>query len=140
MLLDYREKLEALRPRTANDFDKLIKINHELAQVQGELEDAASKQASLQQRVDTELLEVTITSEQQRTFWHPIAQSLREFSSSLSQGTAITISAPPTCCHGWCCSACWPGSRASSGAGASRRAASARTRTRAVHSPVPVQS
>jgi hypothetical protein len=56
LLRDYREKLEALRPRAANDFDNLIKINHELAQVQGELEEAAGKQASLQQRVDTEPL------------------------------------------------------------------------------------
>lgn len=35
---------------------------------------------------------MTITSEQQQTFWRPVAQSLREFSGRLSQGTASAIS------------------------------------------------
>lgn len=92
LLKDYRERLEALRGRAANDIDGLIKINHELAQVQGELEAAAGKQAELQQRVDTELLEVTIQSQRHQSFWRPIAQSLGEFSASLSLGTASAIS------------------------------------------------
>ena len=35
---------------------------------------------------------MTITSEQQQTFGRPVAQSLHEFSGSLSQGTASAIS------------------------------------------------
>jgi hypothetical protein len=92
LLTDYRDKLEALRVRAAVDIDNLIKVNHELAQVQGELEAAAGAQAGLQRRVDTELLEVTITSQSRQTFWRPIAQSLSAFSGSLSQGTASAIS------------------------------------------------
>lgn len=92
LLRDYRDKLEALRVRAANDIDSLIKVNHELAQVQSELDAAAGKQATLQQRVDTELLDVSISSRQQRPFWRLIGLSLREFSASLSQGTAIAIS------------------------------------------------
>ena len=92
LLTDYRDRLEGLRVRAASDIDNLIKLNHELAEVQGELEAAAGKQASLRQRVDTELLDVTISAQSQQAFWRPIGQSLSEFGASLSQGTAIAIS------------------------------------------------
>lgn len=92
LLKDYRDRLEALRARAANDIDSLIKVNHELAQVQGELEAAAGNQAALQRRVDTEQLEVTIASQLHQSFWRPVAQSVRAFGPSLSQGTAIAIS------------------------------------------------
>lgn len=92
MLRDFRDRLEALRVRADNNLDNLIKLNHELAQVQGELEAAAGTQATLEQRVNTELLEVTISSQAQPSFWRPISQSLSEFSGSLAQGTAIAIS------------------------------------------------
>ena len=92
LLTDYRTKLEALRVQAASNIDSLIKVNHELAQVQGQLEAAAGAQAALQQRVDTELLEVEIASRTHQSFWHPIAQSLGEFGPSLAQGTAFAIS------------------------------------------------
>jgi hypothetical protein len=93
LLKDYRDKLEGLRTRAANDIDSLIKVNHELAQVQGELEAATGAQAALQRRVDTELLEVKITSQRHQAFWRPIGQAADQFGTSLSQGTAIAISA-----------------------------------------------
>jgi hypothetical protein len=64
-----------------------------LAQVQGELEAATGAQAALQRRVDTELLEVKITSQRHQAFWRPIGQAADQFGTSLSQGTAIAISA-----------------------------------------------
>jgi len=92
LLKDYRDKLEGLRARAANDIDSLIKVNHELAEVQGELEAVTGSQATLQRRVDTELLEVTIGAEMHQTFWRPIGQSASQFGASLSQGTALAIS------------------------------------------------
>ena len=92
LLTDYRAKLEALRVRAANDIDSLIKVNRELAEVQAELEAAAGNQAALQQRVDTELLEVTIDSASHQPFWRPIAGSVDAFGANLSQGTALAIS------------------------------------------------
>jgi len=92
LLTDYRARLEALRMRAANDIDSLIKVNRELAEVQAELEAAAGNQVALQQRVDTELLEVTIDAASSQSFWRPIAQSVDEFGASLSQGTALAIS------------------------------------------------
>lgn len=93
LLKDYRDKLEGLRTRAANDIDSLINVNHELAQVQAELEAASGAQAALQRRVDTELLEVRISSQRHQAFWRPIGQAANQFGTSLSKGTAIAISA-----------------------------------------------
>jgi hypothetical protein len=91
MLNDYRAKLESLLARANSDVDALIKLNRELAQVQGELEALAGKQAHLVQRVETEVLDVTITSTHHQSFWAPIGASVSDFGKNLSQGTSIAI-------------------------------------------------
>lgn len=91
LLKNYRDKLEALSARAANDIDSLIKLNRELAEVQGELEAASGAQATLQRRVDTEVLEVTIGSQLRQSFWRPIGDAASTFGSTLSQGTASAI-------------------------------------------------
>lgn len=91
MLTTYRAELEALRKRSGNDVDALIKLTHELAQVQSELEAAGGKQAYLLQRVETEILDVTIRSEQNRSFWRPISLAASDFGGSLSQGISNAI-------------------------------------------------
>ena len=92
MLNDYRTKLEALRDRASNDVDALIKVNRELAQVQSELEAIAGKQAHLVQRVETEILKLTIRSDRNQSFWRPIALAVSDFGTNLSQGVSIAIS------------------------------------------------
>ncbi|MFZ6818957.1 DUF4349 domain-containing protein [Undibacterium sp. Ji22W] len=93
MLLDYRGKLEALRLRASNDVDALIKVNRELAQVQSELEEMEAKKAHLMQRVETELLTVTITAQGQGGFWKPVRLAISDFGLNLSQGVSMTITA-----------------------------------------------
>lgn len=92
MLDDYRTRLEALRSRAGNDIEALIKVNHELAEVQANYEGAAGKRALLAQRVETEILDVSIRSAPHRSFWAPIGRALREFGGHLAEGisTAIT--------------------------------------------------
>lgn len=92
MLNDYRARLEVLRGRASNDVDALIKVNRELAEVQAELEAMTAKQAQLMQRIETEILDVTIRSDHNQSFFGPIARSTSDFGSNLSQGisTAIT--------------------------------------------------
>lgn len=92
MLDDYRTRLEALRSRAGNDIEALIKVNHELAEVQSKYEAADGKRALLARRVETEILNVSIGSERHQPFWAPIGRALREFGSHLSEGmsTAIT--------------------------------------------------
>lgn len=93
MLTTYRAELEALRGRAGNGIDALIKLNHELAEVQSEWEAAAGVQATLLQRVQTETLDVTIRSTHGRAFWSPISLALSEFGSHLSEGVSATITA-----------------------------------------------
>lgn len=91
MLNDYRSKLEGLRSRANNDVDALIKINRELSQVQSELEAATGKNAQLMQRVETEILSVSISSVQNHGFWKPISFAISDFGANLSQGVSIAI-------------------------------------------------
>ncbi|WP_416762625.1 DUF4349 domain-containing protein [Roseateles sp. So40a] len=91
MLTSYRAELETLRKRPGNDVDALIKVTHELASVQSELEAVAGKQAQLMQRVETETLHIAIEPAHGSSFWRPIAQAGADFSGSLSQGISSAI-------------------------------------------------
>lgn len=91
LLIDYRQRLEALRERAKNDVDALIKVNKELAQVQSDLEALNGKYAQLQQRVDTEILYVRLSSIEQSSFSAPLKTALHDFSSNLAQGSASAI-------------------------------------------------
>lgn len=91
LLTDYRQRLEALRDRAKNDVDALIKVNKELAQVQNDLEALSGKYAQLQQRVDTEILYVRLSSIEQSSFSAPLKAAVHDFSSNLAQGSASAI-------------------------------------------------
>lgn len=91
MLNDYRSKLEALLGRANSDVDALIKLNRELAQVQSELEAMTGKHAHLMQRVETEILNVSISSVSNQSFWRPIMAAITDFSASFSQGISFAI-------------------------------------------------
>jgi len=93
MLTDYRSRLEALRSRSNNDVDALIKLNRELADTQSQIEALTGQQAQLVQRVETEILNVTISSNESRSFWSPIGDSASDFGDDLSQGIASAITA-----------------------------------------------
>ena len=91
MLDDYRTRLEALRSRAANDIDALIKVNHELAEVQAKIEAANGTRAQLARRVDTEILNVAIRSGRRQSFWAPINRASKEFGGDLAKGISIAI-------------------------------------------------
>jgi hypothetical protein len=93
MLTTYRSKLEGLLGRSNNDVDALIKLNRELADVQGQIESLSGEQAHLVQRVETEILNVTLSSYANRPFWGPIGESASSFGESLSDGIATAITA-----------------------------------------------
>ena len=91
MLTDYRTSLEALRGRPSNDLDALMKLTRELADVQSQIESLTGAQAGLTQRVQTELLNVSINSHRSSSFWGTIADSAASFGDVLSSGIAATI-------------------------------------------------
>lgn len=93
MLNDYRTKLEALRGKASNDIDALIKVNKELAQVQNDIEGLAGERAHLMRRVETEILNVSISSIEGGTFWRPIGNALSDFTRNLSSGISGVITA-----------------------------------------------
>ena len=91
MLTDYRTKLEALRNRGNADMDTLIKLTRELAQVQSEIETLSGSQAQLVQRVETEILTVSIGSSYRPSFMSPIAEATSDFGGYLSEAISVVI-------------------------------------------------
>ena len=91
MLKAYRSKLEGLAVRADTNVDALIKLNHELAEVQSQLESATGTHAHLMQQVQTELLNVTIEAATRRSFSKPVTRAFAEFGSHLAEGIAMTI-------------------------------------------------
>lgn len=93
MLNDYRSKLEALRVRASSDVDSLIKVNKELAQVQSDIEEMTRNNTQLMQRVNTEILNISIRSVENLSFWRPITLAMSDFGKNLSQGFSTAITA-----------------------------------------------
>jgi len=93
MLTDYRDKLEALRNRGSSDIEVLMKLTRELAQVQSEIEGLTGSQAGLMQRVNTEILNVTLRSYESESFWRPIADSASDFGNDFSYAIASALTA-----------------------------------------------
>ncbi len=91
MLRSYREKLLALETKAGNNAEALIKLSQELATVQSELESATGVEARLMERVNMDLLNISIQSRSQRGFWSPVKRSLSDFGSNLSEGIATAI-------------------------------------------------
>ncbi|KQV54437.1 MULTISPECIES: DUF4349 domain-containing protein [unclassified Duganella] len=91
MLRSYREKLLALESKVGSNAEALIKLSQELATVQSELESATGAEARLMERVNMDLLNISIQSRTQRGFWSPVKRSLSDFGSNLSEGIATAI-------------------------------------------------
>lgn len=93
LLRDYQSKLEALRGRASSDIEALIKVNQELSQVVSQIESLSGTRAQLSQRVDTEILSVSITSAQGKSWLRPVSNALSNFGANLAEGTSSTINA-----------------------------------------------
>ena len=89
---DYRAQLEILRNRPGNDIESLIKVSKELSEVQSQIEDLSSEEATQNRRVNTELLSIAISSNSGETFWRPVGAALGDFKIALGQGIASVIS------------------------------------------------
>lgn len=91
MLKDYRSRLEGLRGKASSDIDALIKVTHELAEVQSQIEAAQGEHAHLLQRVHTQILHVNISSNSRPAFWRPISDAFGHFGRNLSEGIAMVV-------------------------------------------------
>ncbi|MDC8756380.1 DUF4349 domain-containing protein [Janthinobacterium fluminis] len=91
MLKQYQQKLRELERRADRDVDALIKVSRELASVQSELEQASGDNARLLERVNKDVLNVSIGARMKRAFWKPVGLALDEFSGNLSNGISGAI-------------------------------------------------
>lgn len=91
MLQTYRDSLETLLKRPNVDIDSLIKINQQLAQVQSDIESLSGEKTHLELRVKTEILNILIVSETNRSFYAPIQHTLSAFKSTLAAGISALI-------------------------------------------------
>lgn len=93
MLRQYQTQLQKLEQRSASDVDALIKVTRELATVQTELEQATAANALLMQRIDSDLLTMSLGTQGRQSFWSPIRRSLGNFTENLSEGAGNAITA-----------------------------------------------
>jgi hypothetical protein len=88
MLRSYQQKLTDLERKGGGGVDGLIKLSKELADVQSELEAATGENAALMERINLDVLKISIFTRHQQSFGAPIQRALADFSSNLSEGIA----------------------------------------------------
>lgn len=91
MLTAYRDQLQTLARQRALDPEALIKLRRELAEVQSEIENAATSQAQLRRRVDTELLTVALHEHAKAGQAGRVKQAVDEFGQDFLHGVAMLI-------------------------------------------------
>jgi hypothetical protein len=91
MLTAYRDQLQTLAGQRALDPDALIKLNRALAEVQSEIVDAATSQAQLRRRVDTESLTVGIREHATASQASAIKRAVDDFGDDFLRGVAMLI-------------------------------------------------
>jgi len=91
MLTGYRDQLQTLARQRALDAEALIKLHRELAEVQSQIEKAATSQAQLRRRVDTELLTVVMHERAMAGQGDKVKQAVEDFGDDLLHGVAMLI-------------------------------------------------
>jgi hypothetical protein len=91
MLVGYRDQLQTLARQRALDAEALIKLHRELAEVQSEVDNAATSQAQLRRRVDTELLTVAVHEHMNAGQGSKVQQAVEDFGQDLLHGVAMLI-------------------------------------------------
>lgn len=93
MLESYRARLLELESKPDADLESLMKIASELASVQSDLEFAQGRKAKFLQRVERDVLNISMTTPYKISASNPIVDSLANFIDELSYGVASVISA-----------------------------------------------
>ncbi|MGF1691005.1 DUF4349 domain-containing protein [Photobacterium kagoshimensis] len=92
MLMGYKKELLDLKKISGQDVSALVQIASELAQVQSQIETAQGEQAKLKQRVNLDVVSVSLYSYEPPSFMTPIKDAGSDFITNLSEsiGQAIT--------------------------------------------------
>ena len=93
MKIALRDDLLALRSRSRDNIDALLKVTEKLNEVQSEIEAATADQAGLQDRLDMDRLAVKLQSHfSPRSSASKLAEALNSFGSNVLDGVAGLIS------------------------------------------------
>lgn len=93
MLTNYRKQLLELQAKAATNVDAAIKIASELSTVQGNLEQVNGQAAFQTKRTTTDIVSIHLAVTEQKAFWRPIGEAVRDFFGNLSNGISQAITA-----------------------------------------------
>ncbi|AFU99512.2 DUF4349 domain-containing protein [Simiduia agarivorans] len=91
MLIQYQSRLQALEKESAADVDALIRVAGELARVQSDIEYAQGEKAALMQRIQMDIVNISLEPERYGSFFEPIAEAASGFGENLSNAIAFAI-------------------------------------------------
>lgn len=93
MLTMYRKQLLELQGKAATNIDAAIKVASELSTVQSNLEQANGQAAFQAKRTSTDIVTIHFSVTEQKAFWRPIHDAVRDFFGNLSEGISQAITA-----------------------------------------------
>ena len=93
MLESYRERLLVLEQKPNIAIDELIKVASEISNTQSQLEAAAGQKTQLLRRVTLDIVEINLFSQNKRSAWSPLKNSLSEFRGNLTYAVSEVITA-----------------------------------------------
>jgi hypothetical protein len=93
MLTNYRKQLLALQAKAGANVEAAIKVASELSTVQSDLERATGQAAYQTKRVTTDIVTINFAVAEQRAFWRPAREAVRDFLGNLSNGISQAITA-----------------------------------------------
>ena len=91
MLTTYRKQLLELRAKATTNIEAAIKIASELSTVQSDIERATGEAAFQTKRVTADVVTLRFDVTEQRAFWRPVREALRDFQGHLSEGMSQAI-------------------------------------------------
>lgn len=93
MLTAYRKQLLELQRKAGTNIDAAIKVASELSTVQNNLDKATGQAAFQTKRTTTDVVTIQLAVTEQKAFWRPIRESMRDFFGNLSNGISQAITA-----------------------------------------------
>jgi hypothetical protein len=93
MLTNYRKQLLELQVKAGTNIDAAIKVASELSTVQSTLEQVTAQAAYQAKRTTTDIVTIYLSVTEQKAFWRPIHDAIRNFFGNLSEGTSQAITA-----------------------------------------------
>ena len=93
MLTSYRKQLLELQGKAGTNIDAAIKIASELSTVQRNLEQALGQAAYQTKRTTTDIVTIHFSVTEQKAFWRPIHDAVRDFFGNLSTAISQAITA-----------------------------------------------